>query len=402
MKRKYNYLECENIIRSDYNLVINDNAINLHLIKKLNNIIINNDLSIVFIILSHDKQYTGRCILNTVDLINNIPLSNVSIYLGFQGNIENNMKQLLINRKVTIINNHKLISEEYKIDLCKGKSENMFSSLFYISRLHEELKTFVLTLDSDYYIYDYINLLALITPWILSFENDYYQNVEFVKGSGLFIHPLSKDQLSLDKQGMLSYGDVVNSYLEDKITEEVYITPKNIRDLLDKNQIKKIEDNLLSDFIIGGRIGRSFCLSQILNIGSTNGRNFSKFRYILHGNQGTTLYNWNLMNLSKGYGLEISFLFEFLYNNIFFNKKIVDLEILPISHDAKSFKESMLIGVDIFSLYKKYQDFIQQEKTICSNMEVLSSDGLFDIEIHNIVADNKLDLLPSVADFKVK
>ncbi|GCB35974.1 hypothetical protein KGMB02408_29190 [Bacteroides faecalis] len=84
MKRKYNYLECENIIRSDYNLVINDNAINLHLIKKLNNIIINNDLSIVFIILSHDKQYTGRCILNTVDLINNIPLSNVSIYLGFK------------------------------------------------------------------------------------------------------------------------------------------------------------------------------------------------------------------------------------------------------------------------------------------------------------------------------
>lgn len=53
----------------------------------------------------------------------------MSIYLGFQGNIENNMKQLLVNRKVTIINNHKLISEEYKTDLCKGKSENMFSSL---------------------------------------------------------------------------------------------------------------------------------------------------------------------------------------------------------------------------------------------------------------------------------
>lgn len=234
---KYNHIERENIIRSDYNIVMNGCTINVRLIEKLNSIIVNNDLSIAVIILSHDKQYSIKCILNTIELIDNIQLSNMSRYLGFQGNINNDLKQLLLNKKVPVINSHKLLSEEYKIDLRRGKSENMLASLFYINQLHEDLKTFVLTLDSDYYIYDSINLLALIAPWILSFENEYFKDVEFIKGSGLFIHPLSQDQFYPNKTSMLSYKDIINLYLEDAISEEVCVTPKNIRNLLNEYQI---------------------------------------------------------------------------------------------------------------------------------------------------------------------
>ena len=76
------------------------------------------------------------------------------------------------------------------INLTSGKSENMLVGINELNKLfhNKENRTFIITIDSDYILYDYVNLILLFTPWVFSFCEDEYKDVQFVKASGLFIN----------------------------------------------------------------------------------------------------------------------------------------------------------------------------------------------------------------------
>ncbi|CUQ35640.1 hypothetical protein [Parabacteroides distasonis] len=391
MNNNYHYKENNNILWKDYSILINSLEIDKTVLKKLNKSIIKNDLQIIFLILAHDKRPDLESITNSIKLINKITLDNIHIALSFQGKIEKSFNNVIF------INNHVSLSIKTGINLTSGKSENMLVGINELNKLfhNKENRTFIITIDSDYILYDYVNLILLFTPWVFSFCEDEYKDVQFVKASGLFINIKDLFSRTIPKKEMLSFQNIIEKYKKENLDKDICTTPKNLNLIFSNNEIKELKNFLSSRITIGGRIAKAFDMQKVILSDTIYGKNLNKIRSILHGNQGTTLANWNHIPFVKGYGLELSFIFEFLYNKHFDKLKLVDCEILPLSHKTKSDNDSLTMGIKLFSIVKSYYDFSEQKSRIEMDINATNHTDLFDVEMIKITLNNELDLLPS-------
>lgn len=391
MNNKYYYKENKNIIWKDYRFLLDSLKINKKVIQKLNEIINEFNLQIVFLILAYDKREDLSSIMNLIKLIKGIPFDNIHIALSFQGKIENNFTSVIL------INNHPLLSKKINIDLTIGKSENMLTAIYELEKKfhNEDDRTFIITLDSDYSLYDDINLISLFAPWVFSFYENEYKNVQFVKASGLFINTKNLFENIDSNTQILAYRNIIEKYQKHKISEDIIITPDNVSLYLSKYKIKDFESYLIKNISVGGRIIKAFDMYRIVFSDTIYGKNFNKIRCLFHGNQGTTLINWKSIPLFKGYGLELSFIIEFLYNKCFHNAKLVDCEILPLSHKTRSDQDSLIMGIKLFSMVKTYYDFFKQKGKTTMSLDVTIPARFFNTQMIKIQTDNELALLPS-------
>lgn len=118
---------------------------------------------------------------------------------------------------------------------------------------------------------------------------------------------------------MLSFQNIIEKYKKENLDKDICTTPKNLNLIFSNNEIKELKNFLSSRITIGGRIAKAFDMQKVILSDTIYGKNLNKIRSILHGNQGTTLANWNHIPFVKGYGLELSFILNFYTTNISIN-----------------------------------------------------------------------------------
>ncbi len=303
-------------------------------------------------------------------------IKNFKTFLSFQGRLSDRLWNAANACGVTVITHYKdkfrdRLGNIYKMH--KGKTENIlcFLSKFADMKYSEE-KTFIFTLDDDYVVYDSLNALMLFAPWIINKAHKVQQKshfkkleqlcdgVEFTKGGGLRI-VIPKHLSLLIQSGeheVFSYKELCYELLKManyklnhfKFPKDVIFTPDNIPILINKSTVKKLEDAMEIYTRSGGRNGTALSLYLCSKQHQLFEYWLSKFSFLLHGDQGTTLSNWLKLNLGRGYALELSFIINALFGREFKKLRIANLITIPHSHMPKSEIANFEMGLDLFSV----------------------------------------------------
>ncbi len=369
------------------NFLIKNNYLNPYIEEVVAETIIKNDLKIFVGIVTYDGR--GEAALstggNTFDNLSILERNGlITRFLSYQGSrkkpsplcqyaLDNKIKVYYVD-EVSIMDKK---DNELIVKKARGKTENI---LKFIVILNKEIKqqgldpgkVFILFLDDDYCMLDDKAHYILIASWVLSYAKNQNkdphinrliqlcQGAGFIKNGGtrIHIHPyvahkilrgeVIKNYRSLLIEAIkldLDLGEAeaetslkkLKSLIKDleSLPNEIILTPDNLSRLFSSADIELIFQIMKKFFYPGGRVCKP--LTKRLAHESEIYLNewLSRFTYILHGDQGTTLENWLNFNLGRGYAFETSVIFQLLMDKKFSEARVIDIKNTPHAHQPQ-------------------------------------------------------------------
>jgi hypothetical protein len=312
-----------------------------------------------------------------------------------------------------------------------GKAANCVKSLKMIqseSNKHRwnTRKTFVVFVDDDYVMQDSLTYLMMIISWVLSFVSpqitkekelqkliDNCQKVGFVKNGSSrlqFSRQVTREIIYGEKP-VMSYKDFLIELLKreirehgerfereekksavekmikdlsqmktairqlEKVPSEVVMTPDNFSSVLSifekrtQRSCKMINELLQRKVRLGGRVTNLLSTLFLRHSEDPLPLWLSEFTYLLHGDQGMSLYSWLRMFFGRGYAIEISLLVQVLLDRQFQDYKVINIISNPHIHQSQQdmnvdrMRDTILSSLDIFRLLygeARLHDFLQR------------------------------------------
>lgn len=312
-----------------------------------------------------------------------------------------------------------------------GKAANCVKSLKMIQNEVNKhrwntRRTFVVFVDDDYVMQDSLTYLMMIISWVLSFvspqtakEKGFQQLIENCQNVGFVKNGSSRLQFSRQVTREITYGEKpVMSYRDfliellkreirelgerfereekkntvermikelsqmktairqlEKVPSDAIMTPDNFSSVLSvfekrtQRSCKVIRELLQRKVRLGGRVTNLLTTlflrysEVILHLW------LSEFTYMLHGDQGMSLYNWLRMLIGRGYAIEISLLVQVLLDRQFQDYKVININSNPHIHQSQQdmnvdrMRDTILSSLDLFRLLYgeiKPYDFLQR------------------------------------------
>lgn len=299
-----------------------------------------------------------------------------------------------------------------------GKAANCIKSLKMIQseankhRLNTR-KTFVVFVDDDYVMQDSLTYLMMIISWVLSFVSpqitrekelqrliENCQKVGFVKNGSSrlqFSRQVTREIIYGEKP-VMSYRDFLIELLKreirelgerfereekkstvekmikelslmktairqlEKVPSEVIMTPDNFSSVLSvfekrtQRSCKMIKELLQRKVRLGGRVTSLLTTLFLRHSEKPLLLWLSEFTYLLHGDQGMSLYSWLRMFFGRGYAIEISLLVQVLLDRQFQDYKVINIISNPHIHQSQQdmnvdrMRDTILSSLDIFRL----------------------------------------------------
>ncbi|MCR4290590.1 MAG: hypothetical protein NUV86_10075 [Candidatus Scalindua sp.] len=354
-----------------------------------------------------------------------------------------------------------------------GKAANCVKSLKMIQgevKKHKwsTRKTFVVFVDDDYVMQDSLTYLMMIISWVFSFvspqiakEKSFQQLIENCQKVGFVKNGSSRLQFSRQvtreiiygEKPVMSYRDFLIELLKreirelgerfereekkstvermikelgqmktairqlEKVPAEAIMTPDNFSSVLSvfekrtQRSCNMIRELLKRKVRLGGRV--TSLLTTLFLRYSEEALHLwlSEFTYMLHGDQGMSLYNWQHMLIGRGYAIEISLLVQVLLDRQFQDYKIININSTPHIHQSQQdmnvnrMRDTILSSLDLFRLLYgeiKPHDFLQRyDKSHTSRRRIIRHpDGRvsFDDQLLQLEKDH---LIPPLKDLLV-
>lgn len=277
-----------------------------------------------------------------------------------------------------------------------GKAENMMKALKLINKRVEKnsfnpQKVLVIFIDDDYTQYHWINYFLLFAPWVFSLTKKtgdkqldqllsrIKRRVCFIKsGSPRIILPYEiQEQIVHGGLKVMDYLDVTLAIIDlalahqrfsligDKKIDQLISALKKIRakkqvyapqnrDYFLGDSNKQLLEKIWREYVYrGGRVTQR--LEGIFRRLSHKNqyRWLSQFTYLLHGDQGAPLDAWLRFSPFGGYAIEVSLLFQAIWDRAFQDSQILNVISLPHSHqrskelDIWNMLDSILLALDL-------------------------------------------------------
>lgn len=370
-----------------------------------------NELKIYFVMVSwwgrKDRAFrTGGYLLN--DLINRFQKQGLGkVFLSYQKGTKEVFSKLYkwCERKgVPVLDvDDCQLSYGRKVIIPKaapGKAENVIKAIKLIEQKCEKKKLspqkiLIIFIDDDYTQYHWLNYFLLFAPWVLSFSKDKtkdknidalidklsklgliksgspriilpYECQDLVVHGGL--DPMDYLELTLfvldsalvrraqaDLSDTEDIDNLISILKETKQTEQIY-SPHN-RNYYLKNLDEKLERIWRQYIFEGGRVTQQLGTIFYYNAHKLIFRWLKRFTYLLHGDQGASLEFWRKVPLIfSGYGIEISLLYQALFDKSLQKYQILNVEGLPHSHqrskdlDIRQMTDVILFCLDVLRL----------------------------------------------------
>ncbi|MBC8550593.1 MAG: hypothetical protein H8D23_13185 [Candidatus Brocadiales bacterium] len=312
-----------------------------------------------------------------------------------------------------------------------GKAANCVKSLKMIqdeANKHRwnSKKTFVVFVDDDYVMQESITYLMMIISWVLSFVSpqeskgkdlqrliEKCQKVGFVKNGSSrlqFSRQVTREIIYGEKP-VMSYRDFLIELLKreirelgerfereekkstvekmikglsqmktairqlEKVPADAIMTPDNFSSVLSmydkrtQRSCKMIKELLQRKVRLGGRVTSLLTTLFLRYSEETLHLWLSAFTYMLHGDQGMSLYSWLRMLIGRGYAIEISLLVQVLLDRQFQDYKVININSNPHIHQSQQdmnvdrMRDTILSSLDLFRLLYgeiKSYDFLQR------------------------------------------
>lgn len=254
----------------------------------------------------------------------------------------------------------------------RGKTENILKGILMLEREVrteglDPRKVFVLFMDDDYCLLDDRAHYILVAAWVLSFARsrakgtrrliNLCRDVGFVKNGGVRIHiPDYLAQKILRGEVIKNYRSLIVEALNldiginenataaeqserrdlieriESLPQDCILTPENLPALLSTSDVRLVRSVLGRYFYAGGRVTKPFTRRNVHEAENILSNWLGQFTFILQGDQGTTLANWMLKKLGRGYAFDSSVIIQFLMGAEFSDQRIVDIRNTPHAH----------------------------------------------------------------------
>lgn len=248
----------------------------------------------------------------------------------------------------------------------QGKTEHVLALLAALrSEPGDPCRRFLVVLDGDYLVYDPVDALALYAPWALGFasvhgggpEQERYAGVSFAKGGGLRL-AVEPGLLKHDTDRTWGFLDLLDAAQarsaphaqrpSTRLPAGVVPTTQALHRELSPAAGTELERAVQHCTRPGGRSSRGLTQYLASRTDHPLAHELTRFSFLLHGDQGTTLDAWARMSLASGYGLELSFLTEALGERA--RGRVANTITLPHAHLPKAESENWALGVQMFAL----------------------------------------------------
>ena len=363
----------------------NEFFFNSDLEKVVSETIIKNNLKIYTGIVSYDGRdqaalTTGS---NTFENLKNLEHQGlIKRFLTYQGDrnspsplcryaLDERIKVYFVDEVFITDKNNKILLDK-KV---RGKTENILKFLLMIAdeikKEHmDPKKIFILFLDDDYTLIDERAHYILLATWVLSFVDPKRTDVQklitrckgagFVKNGGVRIHfppylthkilhgeviknyrSLLIEAIKLDIEIGVASAEASKNILKGLIRKlqrlpcNLMLTPENLPFLISHTELYIIRKIMKKFFYAGGRVTKPFTRKNVHESENYLSYWLGLFTFILHGDQGTSLHNWNLLNLGQGYAFDSSVIIQFLLDENFSNQRVVDIRNTPHAHQPQ-------------------------------------------------------------------
>lgn len=328
-------------------------------------------LRVVVVLFSHCKADNCRLLVGAQNLsalhalFGLIGDGVIELYWSFQGGYPEALRRETIPTNVNLVAHTGVVLQAptgRSFQTNTGKTEHLLCFLsFLIEKQYSQSRTFVVTLDDDYVVFDPINVLALFAPWVSDFgQKSSVENtppIGYTKGGGPRIVPPEQlvRAIGRGESPVLTFGQLCSHLIRQATgvdsavkLESLIATPEALPDLLGAAS-ESLHDALRLLSRSGGRNSRalSIYLSSLGNDPFANA--LSRFSFLLHGDQGTTIERWSRMRLGRGYALELSFLVNALFFDSECDIAIANVFTIPHSHVPKDYEASFKLGIEVFS-----------------------------------------------------
>lgn len=322
------------------------------------------DLRIVIAVLSHARD-AGRYVFAESMLIGLRDLRRihgVRIVWSHQGTLPGDTRSRISELDVDVVEHLACdfvdgSGEEYHCAV--GKTEHVVLLLDALRGTTDvPERTFVVTLDDDYVVFDIENVFAMFAPWVLGCGGvEGYENIAFTKGGGsrLVVPRQFADDVATGVRPVLTFRDLCEGVLalagwpDPTIgTRGMALGPETIADGCDSAKLAALRGALELYTRSGARVSRGLS-TYLVARGGAFGRALSRFSFLLHGDQGATLDHWSRMELARGYDLELWFLAFALFNPLTSSTRIANVVTIPHAHVPKSEAANFEMGVGLFS-----------------------------------------------------
>jgi len=271
---------------------------------------------------------------------------------------------------VTDENNTELLGKKVR-----GKTENILKFLLMLNKEIRDANidpkmVFILFLDDDYTLLDERAHYILMATWVLSFTRSNEKGLArlinrckgagFVKNGGVRIHfppflthkilrgkviknyrslliEAIKLDLDLGEASAAASLNRLQSLIKklEALPLNLILTPENLPKLVSQEEIELIRSIMKKFFYAGGRVTKPFTRKNVHESENYLSYWLGLFTFILHGDQGTSLHNWNLLKLGQGYAFDSSVIIQFLMDENFADQRVVDVRNTPHAHQPQ-------------------------------------------------------------------
>lgn len=232
-------------------------------------------------------------------------------------------------------------------------------------------RTFVVTLDDDYVMFDWLNVFMMFAPWVLGRADPRptrrgtpgeigFSGIGVTKGGGprVALPPGLRNEIAAGRRPPITFGALCSGVLEPSRATtpptrphpDSVIAPDTLSDHWAPSDLGSLASALQTFTSLGGRSSRALSLYLASGPRTEFRRSLTQFSFLLHGDQGTTLRNWTTLQLGSGYDLEVSLLVDALFHQRRRAARIANVITIPHSHLPRDDNANREMGVHLFDL----------------------------------------------------